>query len=196
MSEFIFNIVLIIQNFVNNYFFYSFFIYLILSVFFFTFSLPGGLIILLTSGFLFGFIFGFLINIISITLGSFLFIRFSQTLFTKFFKKYYQEYSKKLNSFIKKSSYEYLILLRLLHVTPLFLQNFIISMLNISNKKIIISSLLGFAPFMLLFSYLGSYVSNIFDLKGFNLSDIFSIQVLVILIITISLIILRIFLKK
>ena len=196
MTEFVFNIILIIQNFINNYYIFSFFMYLIFSTIFFTFSSPGGLIILLTSGFFFGFMPSFLINIISITVGSFLFILFSETIFKKIFNKFYQKNSKKLNSFIKKSSYEYLILLRLIIGPPLILQNIGISFLNISNKKILISSLIGFSPQMLLFSYVGSYASSVIEFKDFKFSDILSFQFLFILVVIIILIILRIFLKK
>ena len=196
MSEFLFNIIFIIQNFIDNYYIYSFFMYLIFSIIFFTFSSPGGLIILLISGFFFGFIPGFLINIISITTGSFLFIIFSESLFKKIFNNYYQKYSNKLNSFIKNSSYEYLILLRLIIGPPLILQNIGISFLNISNKKILITSFIGFSPQMFLFSYVGSYASNIMEFKDFKLSGILSFPFLFILVIIILLIILRIFLKK
>ena len=46
------------------------------SLIFFSLALPGGLIVLLASGFLFGTFQGFIINIITISLGSLIFIYF------------------------------------------------------------------------------------------------------------------------
>ena len=196
MSEFIFNIILSLNNFINIYYFYSFIIYFILALIFFTFSLPGGLLISLSSGFFFGFIPGFIINICSASLGSLIFILFSKTILKKLFDKYYKKYSKKISDYIKNSSFEYLILIRLIIGPPLIFQNVCISMMNVSNLKILLSSIVGFSPLMLLFSYSGSYASNLIILKELTLSNIFSLEIIILLIIIISLTILRIFYKK
>ncbi len=196
MSEFIFNIILSLNNFINIYYFYSFIIYFLLALIFFTFSLPGGLLITLASGFFFGFIPGFIINICSASLGSLIFILFSKTILKKLFDKYYEKYSKKISDYIKNSSFEYLILIRLIIGPPLIFQNVCISMMNVSNLKILLSSIVGFSPLMLLFSYTGSYASNVIILKELSFSNIFSLEIIIILIIIISLTILRIFYKK
>lgn len=196
MNDLIFNIVLSINDFIELHFYLSFIIYFLISLIFFTFSLPGGLIISISSGFFFGVIFGFFINVFSASLGSLIFIILSKSILKKLFQKYYIKYSEKLSSFIKKSSFEYLILIRLLFGTPLIFQNICISILNVSNFKIFTSSVIGFTPYMLLFSYIGSYVSNIFELKDFNVFEIFSLEIILILLILIFLIILKIFIKK
>ena len=112
------------------------------------------------------------------------------------FEKYYIKFSDKLDNFIKNSSYEYLILIRLIIGPPLIFQNICISLLNISKTKIIISSVIGFTPLMLLFSYIGSYASNLIELKYFTLSNIFSSEILIMIGFLIFFIFLRIYLKK
>ena len=196
MTEIIYNILFNLTDFINNNYYSSFLLYFIISICFFTLSLPGGIIILISSGFFFGFLEGFIINILSISLGSLIFIIFSKTILSKLFEKYYNKYSDKLTDFIKNSSYEYLILLRLIIGTPLIFQNICISLLNISKTKILISSVIGFTPTMLLFSYFGSYVSNLIELKTFTFSSIFSPEILIIIGLFIFLIILRIYFKK
>ena len=171
-------------------------LYFIISICFFTLSLPGGIIILISSGFFFGFLEGFIINILSISLGSLIFIIFSKTILSKLFEKYYNKYSDKLTDFIKNSSYEYLILLRLIIGPPLIFQNICISLLNISKTKILISSVIGFTPIMLLFSYFGSYASNLIELKAFTFSSIFTPEILITIGLFIFLIFLRIYFKK
>jgi len=196
MTDFIFDIILSINNFINTYYFLSFIIYFIFSIVFFMFSLPGGLIVLMGSGFFFGFINGFLINIISISLGSLIFITFSNNLFKKLFNKAYNKYSKKISGYISSSSYEYLILIRLVVGPPLIFQNLCISLLDISKTKILISSVIGFSPLMFVFSYSGNHASNIIQLKEFTLSKLISFEILLVLIFLIILTLLKIFFKK
>ena len=196
MTEIIFNILFNVTDLINNNYYYSFLLYFIISICFFALSLPGGIIISISSGFFFGFIGGFIINIFSITLGRLIFIILSKTLLSKLFSKYYIKFSDKLTDFVKNSSYEYLILLRLVIGTPLILQNICISLLNISKNKIFISSVIGFTPLMLLFSYLGSYASNLIELKSFTFSSIFSSEILITIGLLIFLVVIRIYFKK
>ena len=196
MNEIIFNFLINLNEFVSTYYIVSFCVFFIISTLYFTFSLPGGIIILLSSGFFFGFIGGFFLNIISICLGSLIFIIFSKTLIKGLFEKYYVKFSDKLSTYIKSSSYEYLILIRLIIGPPLLFQNICISLLNISKTKILITSFIGFAPLMLLFSYLGSHVSNIIELKAFTIADIFTSEIIIIFVLIISILFFRIFIKK
>lgn len=196
MNEIIFNFLINLNEFVSTYYIFSFCLFFIISTLYFTFSLPGGIIILLSSGFFFGFIGGFFLNIISICLGSLIFIIFSKTLIKGLFEKYYVKFSDKLSTYIKSSSYEYLILIRLIIGPPLLFQNICISLLNISKTKILITSFIGFAPLMLLFSYLGSHVSNIIELKAFTIADIFTSEIIIIFVLIISILFFRIFIKK
>ena len=185
-----------LNDFISAYYFYSFILYFIISICFFTFSLTGGVIILIGSGFFFGFIQGFIINIFAISLGSLIFIIFSKTLLSKLFNKYYFKFSDKLSNYIKDSSYEYLLLIRLIIGPPLVFQNICIALLNISKTKIFITTFIGFTPLMLFLSYFGSYVSNIIDLKSYTFSELYSPEILFILVFFVILILLRIFFKK
>tara|TARA_A100001015_G_scaffold11135_1_gene13358 strand:- start:128 stop:721 length:594 start_codon:yes stop_codon:yes gene_type:complete len=196
MNEIVFNFLIHLNELISTYYTYSFCLFLIISILYFTFSLPGGIIILLSSGFFFGFIGGFFLNIISICLGSLIFIIFSKTLLRGLFKKYYDKSSDKISKYIKSSSYEYLILLRLIIGPPLLFQNICISLLNISKTKIFITSFIGFAPTMLLFSYLGSHFSNIIELKSITITDIFTSEILIIFGLIILFIFFKIFFKK
>ena len=169
--------------------------YFIFCLLFFFLSLPGGIIVTLSSGFFFGFYIGFLINIISITIGSLFFIILSKYFLANYFNNYLLKYTDKLNKIIKKSSYEYLILIRLIFGIPLFVQNLFISTLEISKFKFIVSSLIGFSPYFLIFSFVGDKISNLLEIKSFSIKNIFSIEIIVILIILVLILIFRIFYK-
>tara|TARA_B000000532_G_scaffold11485_1_gene8422 strand:+ start:906 stop:1499 length:594 start_codon:yes stop_codon:yes gene_type:complete len=195
MIDVIFNFLIQFDLLIKNNLELSLILYFLFSFLFFTFSLPGSLIIILASSFFFGFITGFIINITTIVLGSLCFFLFFKNLFKKYFNKQIEKFSDKLNTIIKKSSFEYLVLLRLIFGVPLFVQNLFLSTLNISKTKFIISSFVGFTPYFLLFSFIGNQFSDLIEVKEFQLSNILSFELILIFLILIILLLIRIFFK-
>ena len=194
--DYIFTLLNFINIYIDQNYFFSLLLYFSFLLLFFSFSLPGGTVIILASGFFFDFAIGFIINISTITIGSMIFIFFSQTIMKKLFKKSFDKYSSKFSSIIKNSSYEYLILFRLIIGPPLLAQNLCLSFIDISKTKIFLSTMIGFTPLMFLFSYTGSYLANLTDLKNVSISNIFSEEFLFIIILLIIIIIIRIRMKK
>ncbi len=195
MIDVIYNFLIQFDLLIKNNLELSLILYFLFSFLFFTFSLPGSLIIILASSFFFGFITGFIINITTIVLGSLCFFLFFKNLFKNYFNKQIEKFSDKLNKIIKKSSFEYLVLLRLIFGVPLFVQNLFLSTLNISKTKFIISSFIGFTPYFLLFSFIGNQFSNLIEIKEFQLSNILSFELILIFLILIILLLIRIFFK-
>tara|TARA_B100000123_G_C25557916_1_gene352589 strand:- start:25 stop:618 length:594 start_codon:yes stop_codon:yes gene_type:complete len=195
MIDIIFNFLLQFDLLIKNNFELSLILYFLVSFLFYTFSLPGTLIIILASSFFFGFILGFIINLITIVLGSLCFFLFFKNIFKKYFNKQIEKFSQKLNKIIKKSSFEYLILLRLIFGVPLFVQNLFLSTLNISKTKFIISSFIGFSPYFLLFSFIGNEFSDLIEIKEFQLRNILSFELILIFLILIIFLLFRIFFK-
>ena len=128
----------------------------------------------------------------SILIGSYFFVYFARSFFKKFFDRLYVKFSKKLNTLIKYSSYEYLIIIRLIQGNPLFIQNLCLSFLNISKTKFILTSFVGFSPVIIIFTYLGSKLSEIYEIKNIKYNEIFSKEFILILIIFIIFLILKI----
>lgn len=195
MIDVIFNFLIQFDLLIKNNLELSLILYFLFSFLFFTFSLPGSLIIILASSFFFGFITGFIINITTIVLGSLCFFLFFKNIFKKYFNKQIEKFSDKLNKIIKKSSFEYLVLLRLIFGVPLFVQNLFLSTLNISKTKFIISSFIGFTPYFLLFSFIGNQFSDLIEIKEFQLNNILSFELILIFLLLIIFLLLRIFFK-
>ena len=185
-----------ITYFVDNNFLLSAFLFFIFLVIYNSFSLPGNLFFFLSSGFFFNVYIVFLINILSIVIGSLNFFIFSKLFFKFFLSKFYNKYSNKITKIIKNSSYEYLILLRLISLFPLIVQNICLSILNISKTKFIITTFIGFIPIMFLAAFIGNEISNFVELRNFRMNDLFSSNFLLIFLLLIAIIILRIFFKK
>ena len=194
--EYFFFILDFIHNIINNYFYLSLLIYTFFLIIYFTLSLPGGPIFILATGFFFNIYLAFLINLFTLVIGSFLFFISSKTLLKHYFKKKYNIYSDKFTKIIKDSSYEYLILLRFILGLPLIAQNIFISLLNISNKKFIITSTIGFVPIIIILSLIGNQFSDLIKVKNFKLIDILTIDLIFIFLTLLLILIIRIYSRK
>ena len=112
-------------------FFYSLLLFTFFIFFYSSLSLPGLPFFVVFGGYIFG-ILCFFVSIIPATLGSFCFFLISKYILSKYFSKIYSNYSSKVDLYIRKSSFEYLVIFRIIPGPPLILQNFLLSMLNIS----------------------------------------------------------------
>ena len=184
------------NQYINNNYLYSILFFFIFLTFFSALSIPGNAILFISSGFFFSLYLGFFINIFSISIGSLFFNISCKSIFKYFFPNLYLSYSKKVTNIIKNSSFEYLILLRMIPGPPLIVQNLCLSILNISKLKFFYTTFIGFIPYMFIFSFVGAEMSNLVELRNFNLKEIFSGNLIILLSIIIILIFLRIFLKK
>ena len=162
----------------------------------FSLSLPGGPVLINCFWIFFWLLsWDFLVNIITILIGSYIFIYFFKNLFNNLFNLFYLKFSKRLNNLIKHSTYEYLILIRLIAGIPLFIQNLFFSFINISKFKYFISSFLGFSPITFILTYFGSRVYKIYEIKSYKSSDLISTEFIFLTILLIILIITRIIYK-
>ena len=160
------------------------------------FSLPGLLIFIAMSGYLFGIYYGFIISILSVTFGSFVFFFLSKIFFKLFFIDYYEKYAQNINKYISNSTVEYLIIFRLVPGPPLMVQNMILSLLGISIFKFLLSTFIGSTPIILTSVIVGNKIKNIQLIKEISSQDIFSWDFVLIISVLILLLILKIKFKK
>ena len=186
------NIIKLIElNFFYSLLLFSFFIF-----FYSALSLPGMLIFIVFAGYVFGLFWGFLICVISATLGSFCFFIVSQHVLSKYFSRIYSKYSNQINLYIKKSTFEYLIIFRIIPGPPLMLQNFFLSMLKISNYKFIFSTFIGLFPVMFFSIYLGNKIKDLGTISNISSSDIFTWDLILTIMLFISVLVVMILLKN
>ena len=160
-------------------------------------SLPGLIIFICISGYLFNIYFGYFISTISITFGSLIFFLLSKFFFNNHFVNLFHKYTSNINRYISKSKTEYLIVFRMIPGPPLMVQNVILSLLDISILKFIISTFLGFSPLILFCVYIGTNINYIQSIKEISTKDIiFSRDFIFILLIIILIIFFRIKIKQ
>ena len=193
------NYSIIFENFSNwieiNYFF-SIFIFFIFIILYSTFSLPGLLLFWVFGGFAFGIIISFIICLISSTIGCFCFFIISKYFLNMFFKKKYKKYVSKIDDFIENSSLEYLIIFRLIIGPPLMIQNLILSFLEISSSRFILSTFIGLLPMVLFSTLIGNKLNNLASVNAITFKNIFTLDLLLILLSLILIMCAKIYFKK
>ena len=146
------------------------------------FSLPGATIATLTGGFLFGLFPGVVYNVIAATLGAigvFLAARYGfGTAVAKGLAAKGGAVAR-LQAGLKRNEWSVLLLMRLVPIVPFFLANLIPAFLNVALHRFVITTFLGIMPGALVFTSIGSGLSDVFA-RGEtpDLSIFFSPQIL------------------
>ena len=186
---------LIIINVEYNLIF-SLIIFFIFMLFYNSFSIPGNMFFIALSGFLFGIYAGYLISIISLVLGSLIFFYFSHFFIKKISPNLINRYALLLKKYISDSSIEYLIIFRMIPGPPLFIQNLLLSFLKISKLHFVISTAIGFTPYVFILVFIGSQFKDFEKFKSFDSENIFGLKFLIFVICIIFFILIRIRYKK
>lgn len=177
-------------------FIFTFLIFFIFLLIYNSFSIPGNPIFIATTGYFFGIYIGYFMSIITLVLGSLIFFIFFNFFIKKILPGIFYKYSNNIKNYISNSSLEYLIIFRMLPGPPLFLQNSILSFLNITKIKFILSTFIGFTPFVFFLVFIGNQFKDIDKLKKLSINDIFSFKFLIFLFFFIIFLLLRIRYKK
>ena len=189
------NHVLVLKYINENYFYSIIFFYLLFLILLF-FFLPIASIMVIFSSYLFGALTTIFLSIVIITLGgvSNVFLLKKLT-FARIFNKakYYAEIIKNK---IKENEMQYLIMLRFIPM-PFIIQNAILTLLNTSRFKFIISTILGILPWMIIYSLAGYKLRELINLNNeIGIDNIINYENFFIIVLLFLLIFLSIYLKK
>jgi uncharacterized membrane protein YdjX (TVP38/TMEM64 family) len=138
-----------------------------------TFSLPGGAILTLTGGFLFGSFLGTLIVIIPATLGATMAFLAARYLLRDWVERRFGDRLKTIQKGFAKNSFSYLLTLRLIPLFPFFLVNLVSGLTRISLGTYVVATALGIIPGSFVFANAGRQLGSIN-----SLSEILSPRVL------------------
>ena len=171
----------------------SFFSFLLI---YFTFGIPGGLVFIAATGYFFGIYIGFIACILALTIGSVFFLIFTRFFFKAMFPNFFLKISSKVNNYISNSSFEYLIIFRMIPGPPLLLQNFCLSLTNIGIFKFFFATFIGFSPIIFITVFVGHQLSNIENAKNISLDIILTKEFLIFSLLIIMFLGIRIYFKK
>lgn len=126
-------------------------------------SLPGGSVLSLTLGFLFGRWMGTLLIVISATIGATLIFLLARYLIADWARERLQgnEQAVKLMDSFEEDAFNYLLFLRLVPLFPFWLINLVAAFTAISSRTYIITTLIGIIPGSFVFANLGQSLGQI-----------------------------------
>jgi len=143
-----------------------------------TFSLPLGLVLSVTGGFLFGSILGTAFINIGATAGAATLFIVSRYIFGDYFQAKYGANITALNKELEENGKSYLLTLRLIPIFPFFLVNLMAGLSTISLTTFIWTTTLGIIPGSFVYAYAGNQLSSIQSTKDIVSPSILSALVL------------------
>jgi uncharacterized membrane protein YdjX (TVP38/TMEM64 family) len=130
-----------------------------------TFSLPGGAILSVTGGFLFGPVLGTLIVIVPATIGATLAFLAARYLFRDWVERKFGDRIAPLQEGFAKNGFTYLLTLRLIPLFPFFLVNLVAGLSRISLKTYVVATAIGIIPGTFVFANAGRQLGTINSLS-------------------------------
>ena len=141
-------------------------VFILAYTLFVAFSVPGGLLLSLTGGFLFATFPGVFYNMVGATLGAsaiFLAARWGFGANLAVTLENSEGLVKKIKDGVDENQWSMLFLIRLVPGVPFFLANLVPSFLDVPLRRFVISTFLGIFPGALVFTSIGAGLGDIFE---------------------------------
>jgi uncharacterized membrane protein YdjX (TVP38/TMEM64 family) len=130
------------------------------------FSLPGGLVLSLTMGFVFGRWVGTTLVVVAATVGATLLFLAARYLFADAARRRLGALGEKINAGFTENAFSYLLFLRLVPLFPFFLVNLAPAFTTIPLRTYVLATLIGIIPGTFVFVNLGQALGRIDSLQG------------------------------
>jgi uncharacterized membrane protein YdjX (TVP38/TMEM64 family) len=143
------------------------------------FSLPGGAVLTLTGGFLFGTLSGGMITVVGATIGATGLFLAARTGLGEPLRARAGPAVRKIEAEFRENSWSYLLFFRLVPIFPFWMVNLALAFLGVELKAFVITTMIGIIPGTFVYASLGSGLGVIFD-QGANpdLNVIFQPEIL------------------
>jgi uncharacterized membrane protein YdjX (TVP38/TMEM64 family) len=147
------------------------------------FSLPGGAVMSITGGFLFGTLWGALYIVIGATLGATALFIIAKTALGDPLRTRAGPWLQKMEAGFRENAMSYLLVLRLVPLFPFFVVNLVPAFLGVSLPTYVIGTFFGIIPGVFVYASVGAGLGSIFDSgETFSASGILTPQILIALI--------------
>jgi uncharacterized membrane protein YdjX (TVP38/TMEM64 family) len=146
-------------------------------------SLPGGAVMSITGGFLFGTVWGTVYIVISATIGATVLFLVAKTALGDPLRAKAGPWLHRMEAGFRDNALSYLLVLRLVPLFPFFVVNLVPAFLGVSLSTFILATGIGIIPGAVVYATVGSGLGSIFDAGGdFNVKAILTPQILMALI--------------
>jgi uncharacterized membrane protein YdjX (TVP38/TMEM64 family) len=142
-------------------------------------SVPGGALLTVSGGFLFGAVAGTALTVIGATLGATLLFLAARTAFSDVLRGRAGSAVERMRDGFQKNALSYLLFLRLVPVFPFFVVNLVPAFLGVRLTVYVIGTFLGIIPGSLVFTLVGSGLDEIFARgEELSLSSVLSVEMI------------------
>jgi uncharacterized membrane protein YdjX (TVP38/TMEM64 family) len=129
-------------------------------------SLPGGLVLTVTGGFLFGWLYGGPAAVVAATLGATIIFLIARSSLGETLSSRAGPWLARLQDGFRENALSYLLFLRLVPAFPFFVVNLVPAVLGVRLRTFVVATFLGIIPATLAFSSVGAGLDSIFDAQG------------------------------
>jgi uncharacterized membrane protein YdjX (TVP38/TMEM64 family) len=170
-------------RFVEDHAVYAVLIYMIIYATLIALSVPGGAVMTITGGFLFGALWGTLYTVTAATIGATGVFFLVQTTLGDSLRKKAGPWVEKMAKGFQEDAFSYLLVLRLIPLFPFFIVNLVPGLLDVKPRTYILATAIGIIPGSYVFSTFGTGIGRIFDGgETFTTGDILSTEMIIALI--------------
>jgi uncharacterized membrane protein YdjX (TVP38/TMEM64 family) len=141
-------------------------IYAALYVAVVAFSLPGGAVMTITGGFLFGTVLAGSVTVIAATLGATLIFLAARTAFADLLRDRAGPWLKRIEDGFREDGVSYLLVLRLVPLFPFFIVNVAPAFLGVKTRLYMATTFVGIIPGTFVYASVGNGVGTILDAGG------------------------------
>jgi len=127
------------------------------------FSLPGGTVMTVSAGFLFGTLLGTSYSVIGATIGATLLFLIAKTSLGLTLKEKAGPWLNKMQAGFNENAMSYLLVLRLIPIFPFWLVNLAPAFLGVQLRTYVVATFIGIIPGTLVFSLIGAGLGSVFD---------------------------------
>lgn len=142
-------------------------------------SLPGGVVLTLTGGFLFGIWKGAAAVVVGATIGAAIIFLAARSIFADTLRSKAGPWLAKMEAGFKEDAFSYLLVLRLVPGFPFFIVNLVPAFLGVSLGTFVVTTFIGIIPGTFVFASIGAGLGSIFDsMEEFSLKGALTPQVI------------------
>lgn len=153
-------------TFTNEHFLAAIAIGFIVYVSAVAFSLPGGLILSLTTGFVFGRVVGTALAVLAATVGATIVFLAARYIFADVARRRMGALGEKINAGFTAGAFNYMLFLRLVPLFPFFIVNLAPAFTSIPLRTYVVATFIGVIPGTFVFVNLGETLGRIDSLQG------------------------------
>ena len=141
-------------------------------------SLPGGAVLTIAGGFLFGTVFGGALVVLAATAGATLLFLIAKTALGDPLRARAGPFLEKMAAGFQENALSYLLVLRLVPLFPFFIVNLVPAFLGVSLRTYVLATFVGIIPGTLVYASVGAGLGSVFDRsEAFSPSSVLTPQI-------------------